>query len=266
MGCTEPISVALAAAIAKRTLGSLPDRVFITVSGNILKNVKSVVVPNTGGLRGVTAAAAAGIVIGDPERELEVLSGATEQDFEKIKTYLTQAEFSVEETTSGCVFDIGVRVFHGEDEAYVRIEGHHTNVIRIERNGESILKEEIANEECAECDPLSVADIYEFATTADLTEIKPLLARQLTFNLKIAAFGDNAHNRARAYAAAGSDARMNGCSLPVVIVSGSGNQGMTASLPVYVYAKHLGATEEKLYRALALSDLESGGSPPTAAR
>lgn len=273
MGCTEPISVALAAAIAKRTLGALPDRVLITVSGNILKNVKSVVVPNTGGLRGVTAAAAAGIVAGNPERELEVLSGATERDFEKIKTYLTQAEFSVEETTSGCVFDIGVRVLHGAEEAYVRIEGYHTNVIRIERNGESILKEEIASEECAECDPLSVADIYEFATTADLTEIKPLLARQLTFNLKIAeeglqkdyganvgktllaAFGDDVHNRARAYAAAGSDARMNGCSLPVVIVSGSGNQGMTASLPVYVYAKHLGATEEKLYRALALSDL-----------
>lgn len=273
MGCTEPISVALAAAIARKTLNALPERVEIYVSGNILKNVKSVVVPNTGGLRGVAAAAAAGIVAGNPEKELEVLTEIDSDRLQAIRDYLNETAFSVEEATNGCVFDIGIRAHSRSDEAYVRIEGYHTNVVCVEKNGKSLVTKELLAEGETEKDPLSVADIYEFATKQDLAEVKELLTRQLSYNLKIAeeglrgnygarvgktllgAFGNDVHNRARAYAAAGSDARMNGCPLPVVIVSGSGNQGMTASLPVYVYAEHLNADEETLLRALCLSDL-----------
>ena len=276
MGCTEPIAVAYAAAIARRTLGELPDNVEISVSGNILKNVKSVIVPNTGGLKGVTAAAAAGIVAGDADRKLQVLEGITEKDVKEIENFLSAASFEVKHANSGCVFDIGVRVSKDGNQAYARIEGHHTNVVCVEKNGEKIM--ECGKVGCAETpltdrSILNVNSICEFADCADLKDIEELIDRQLEYNLAISdeglkndygarvgkvllgAFGKDVHNRAKATAAAGSDARMNGCSLPVVIVSGSGNQGMAASLPVAVYAKELGVTKEKLIRAVALSDL-----------
>lgn len=273
MGCTEPIAVAYCAALARDALGATPDRVEIAVSGNILKNVKSVVVPNTGGMRGVRAAAAAGIVAGNAEKQLEVLSDVTEPQLAKIATYLQNTEISLSRMQSDRIFDIGVRVFHGADTAYARIEGFHTNVVCVERNGKALLTgaETTSNE--AERAPMSVREILEYADTVPLEDVYEVISRQINYNsaisaeglkndygarvgkILLSAFGDDVHIRAKAAAAAGSDARMNGCSLPVVIVSGSGNQGMTASLPVIVYAKELGVTEEKMYRAIVLSDL-----------
>lgn len=273
MGCTEPISVAYCAALARKTLASLPDRVEISVSGNILKNVKSVVVPNTGGLRGIAAAAAAGIVAGDSDKKLEVLAGVSEQDKDRIQNYCARTKITVTQAHTGCIFDIGVRAFASCDEAFVRIAGHHTNVVKIERNGEVLYDCETPEEDCCAYKGLSVENIVAFADEVDLDDVKEVLERQIAYNTAIAeeglkndygarigkvllsSFGNDVHNRAKAMAAAGSDARMNGCSLPVVIVSGSGNQGITASLPVIVYAAHLGVSHEKLLRALALSDL-----------
>lgn len=276
MGCTEPISLAYAAALARQVLGCLPESVEISVSGNILKNVKSVIVPNTGGLKGVCAAAAAGIAAGKADKKLQVLSEVTEDDFVKIKQYLNSASFKVTHAQNGCVFDIGVKVSNGDDNAFVRIEGYHTNVVEITKNGESILHNSrtyIGDGKLTDRSILNVRDIVEFADTVNINDIEEIISRQIEYNTAIAeeglkndyganlgkvllsAFGDGVHNRAKATAAAGSDARMNGCSLPVVIVSGSGNQGMTASLPVVVYAKHLNASREKTIRAVALSDL-----------
>ncbi len=274
MGCTEPISLAYAAALARETLGKTPSRVEISVSGNILKNVKSAIVPNTGGMKGVCAAAAAGIVAGDASLRLEVLSRLTDRDREKIGEFLRSAAFEVKKSTSECVFDVGVRVFSDQDSAFVRIEGHHTNVVAVERNG-TLLKSGRAVAETGGADRslLSVRSIVEFADCVDLAEIEELIDRQIRYNSAIAeeglkndygarvgkvllqAFGKDLHNLARATAAAGSDARMNGCALPVVIVSGSGNQGITASLPVVVYAKRMGATREQTIRSVLLSDL-----------
>ena len=274
MGCTEPISVAYAAALARDTLGRLPERAEICVSGNILKNVKSVVVPNTGGLRGIAAAAAAGIVAGVSERKLEALSEITDAQKTEISEYLSLTKITVTQAHTGCIFDIGVRVFHGNQTAFVRIAGHHTNVVKIEKNGEIILENELVSEEASYAhDNLSIKNIVEFADAVDISDIEEVIERQINYNTAISeeglkndygarigkvllsAFGSDVHNLAKATAAAGSDARMNGCNMPVVIVSGSGNQGMTASLPVIVYAKHLGVSREKLLRALVLSDL-----------
>lgn len=272
MGCTEPIALAYAAAIARKTLESMPDRVEIIVSGNILKNVKSVIVPNIGGLKGIPAAVAAGIVVGHPERKLELLSVVDDETRVQIREFLSKIPITVKKSHSGCVFDIGVRVFAGENTAYVRIEGRHTNVVAVERNGELKFNGDLC-EESYKSEIPDVAQLLEYVNNVPIGEIEPLVGRQIQYNSAIAreglendfgarvgktlmaAYGDSVHNRAKATAAAGSDARMNGCELPVVIVSGSGNQGMTASLPVVVYADHLGVSREKLLRAVALSDL-----------
>lgn len=276
MGCTEPISVAYAAALARHTLGAMPQKAEISVSGNILKNVKSVVVPNLGGMKGIAAAAAAGIVAGDSDKKLEVLASVTPADRQKITEYMQNAQFTVEQSHSGCIFDISVKVYNGEDSACVRIAGHHTNVVHIDKNGDSIIDEKCVDEQTdcgTDSDILTVDKIIEFADCVELSDVEELIDRQIRYNTAIAedglkndygakvgkvllsAFGSGVHNLAKATAAAGSDARMNGCSLPVVIVSGSGNQGMTASLPVIVYAKHLKKSREELIRALVVSDL-----------
>ena len=221
-------------------------------------------------------AAAAGIAAGKADKKLQVLSEVTEDDFVKIKQYLDSASFKVTHAQNGCVFDIGVKVSNGDDNAFVRIEGYHTNVVEISKNGDSILHNSrtyIGDGKLTDRSILNVRDIVEFADTVNINDIEEIISRQIEYNTAIAeeglkndyganlgkvllsAFGDGVHNRAKATAAAGSDARMNGCSLPVVIVSGSGNQGMTASLPVVVYAKHLNASREKTIRAVALSDL-----------
>ena len=275
-GCTEPIAVAYAAAVARDTLGDVPDRVDVSVSGNILKNVKGVVVPHTDGLKGVNAAAAAGIVAGVADKKLECISSANADDIAEIKRYLQSAEFHVSQSDSGCVFDILVRVRKGEDAACVRIAGSHTNVVHIEKNGKTLLDKRFERDDgacCSKDGELCVVDILEFADRVKIEDVEEVIGRQIRLNAAIAAeglkndygarvgklllksFGRDIHNVAKATAAAGSDARMNGCSMPVVIVSGSGNQGMTASLPVIEYAKYLKSSHEELIRALVVSNL-----------
>jgi len=276
MGCTEPIAIAYGAAKARAVLGTLPDKVTIAASGNIIKNVKSVVVPNTGGRKGIEAAAAIGIIAGDETAGLEVIAHAPEAAKAKLGSYLEQAVIKVEAAHSGHVLDIIVTVSKGSDTAAVHIVNEHTNIVKISRNGEILLEKEIITAVAAdkpdyEC--MTIEDIYDFAMTCDLADVRAILDRQIAYNTAIAdeglrndyganigktllkAFGNDIHIRARARAAAGSDARMNGCELPVVINSGSGNQGMTVSLPVIEYAKEVGATKEQLYRALLLANL-----------
>lgn len=276
MGCTEPIAIAYAAAVLRETLGRPAERMEVEASGNIIKNVKSVFVPGTGGLRGIPAAAAAGMAAGDPSLDLEVLSQIGEAEQARIREYLAYTPITVKLADSPLIFDILVRAWAGEDSALVRIANYHTHIVRIEKNG-AILKDlpvqAAAEEGLTDKSVLSVRGILEFAREADLSDVEETLSRQIRFNTAIAqeglrgdyganigqvllsAYGDDVKIRAKAMAAAGSDARMNGCGLPVVIVSGSGNQGLTAALPVIEYAKELGTDQETLYRALLVSDL-----------
>ena len=276
MGCTEPIAIAYAAAVARQTLGRLAQRMEVEASGNIIKNVKSVFVPNTGGLRGIPAAAAAGMVAGDPALELEVLSSIGEGEQAAIRQYLADTPIAVKLADSPFIFDIAIRAWAGEDSALVRIVNYHTNIVRVERNGQ-VLKEveaqAAAEEGLTDKSVLTVEGILEFAREAALADVEEAVGRQVRYNTAIAqeglrgdyganigkvllaTYGDDVKIRAKAKAAAGSDARMNGCSLPVVIVSGSGNQGLTASLPVVEYAKELGADWETTLRAVLVSDL-----------
>ena len=275
MGCTEPIAIAYAASLAGQQLGGMPERIHAGFSGNIIKNVKSVVVPGTGGARGIAAALAAGLVAGHPEKRLEVLSGLTEADAAQVRDLAKRCPVEIEPLDSGHIFDIQLTMTRGADEVRVRLVDAHTNVVLVEKNGVPVLArpvEAAAQEEQEDRKMLNVRDIVEFAETVDLNLLRPILERQLEMNLAIAEEGlrnpyganigktllaqsDDVRTRARAMAAAGSDARMNGCELPVCIVSGSGNQGLTASVPVAVYAKHLGASHEELLRALIVSDL-----------
>jgi L-cysteine desulfidase len=276
MGCTEPIALAYAAAKAKETLGCIPDRVELEVSGNIVKNVKSVVVPNTNGMKGLEAAAAAGIVAGKSEKKLEVISEVTDEQKEEIAEFLKTAKIDIRVSTSGVVFDIVVRLYRGEDSAVVRIAVFHTNIIYIEKNGEVILdlgEPSEGENGLADKSLLSIEGIVDFADTCDVADVKETIGRQIEYNTAIAEeglrgdwganvgstllkyCGDNVHTRAKAMAAAGSDARMSGCELPVVINSGSGNQGMTVSLPVLEFVKELKIDEETMYRALAVANL-----------
>lgn len=274
-GCTEPIAIAYAAALLRKTLGALPEGMQVEVSGNILKNAKSVVVPGTGGRKGIAAAAAAGAVAGDSEKLLEVIDGITPQQREEISAYLAHAKIAVSCVEEGLTLDIRIKGWQGENTAYVRIAGAHTNVVRIERNGETLLDLPTADPEHEKDAPgaLNTADIVAFADTVDLDLVRAPLMRQLSFNLAISDYGmehgcgasigrvllcegnGDIVARARAYAAAGSDARMNGAELPVVILSGSGNQGITASVPVAIWARERGFSEEALLRALIVSDL-----------
>ena len=276
MGCTEPIALAYAAAVARKVLGEMPDKVTIGASGSIIKNVKSVIVPNTNRLKGIPAAAAAGIVGGDPDKELEVIAHVTEEQIKGMRTFLDTAEITVEHVDNGLTFDIIVTLYKGENYSKVRIVNYHTNIVLIEKNGEILQEVEVQGESeegLTDRSLLSMADIWDFINTVDIADIKEMLDRQIACNMAIAEEGirgdyganigkvlidmngTDIRTRARAMAAAGSDARMNGCELPVIINSGSGNQGITASVPVIVYARELGVSEDKMYRALALSDL-----------
>lgn len=276
MGCTEPIALAYAAAKAREVLGEMPDKVVIEASGSIIKNVKSVIVPNTDHLKGIPAAATAGIIAGKAEKELEVIASVTPEDCAKMKEFLAQIPIEVKHVDNGLTFEIGVTVFSGESYAKVRIVNYHTNIVLIEKNGEKLLeiKVEGENEEgLTDRSLLDMKSIWDFVNTVDIADIYDVLHRQIEYNTAISEKGlrgnyganigsvlldmegTNIRTRAKAKAAAGSDARMNGCELPVIINSGSGNQGMTCSLPVIEYAKELKVSEEKLYRALALSNL-----------
>ena len=276
MGCTEPIALAYAAAKAREALGSLPDKVTIEASGSIIKNVKSVIVPNTNHMKGIPASAAAGIIAGKPEKELEVIAEVTEEQIKEMKEFLATRTIEVRHVDNGFTFEIGVRVSKGSDYAKVRIVNYHTNIVLIEKNGEILFEEKVDGEAESGLTDRSLLDmehIWDFANTVDIEDVREVIGRQIKYNMAISEEGfrgdyganigsvlldmegDNIRTRAKARAAAGSDARMIGCELPVVINSGSGNQGMTCSLPVIEYASELKSTEEQLYRALVLSNL-----------
>ncbi len=277
LGCTEPIAVAFAAASARKLLGRFPERLEVWCSGNIIKNVKGVTVPNTGGLKGVDAAAIAGVVGGDPELELRALEslGPAEQ---RATRELLAAGFSRTFLVEGVEnLYIEVKAFAGHESAEVLVKDAHTAIARLVRNGETLLdrSDKTACPSCPGCDRsgLNLRDILAFVEGVEVSELEGTIGRQIVLNTAIAdeglarpygvevgrtllkRYGDDLRTRARARAAAGSDARMSGCALPVVINSGSGNQGMTISLPVIEYARELGAGKERLYRALALANL-----------
>ena len=276
MGCTEPIAVAYAAAVAARALPVAAGKVSIVVSSNIIKNVKSVIVPNTGGLHGLEAAAAAGVIAGDPDKKLLVISQVTPAQQKEIAEYLKTGEFTVEESQSGALFDIQITLEGEGHRAMCRITGDHTNIVTIEEDGKTVFQREVPMEgeqESPEKALLTVENIVEFADCVDISHVKEILDRQIACNMDIAreglendygarigqvllrTRGEDVVTRAKAWAAAASDARMGGCEKPVVINSGSGNQGITASVPVIIYAEELEATQEQLYRALTVSNL-----------
>lgn len=276
MGCTEPIALAYCAAVAKKTLNLMPTKVLVEVSGNILKNVKSVVVPNTNGHKGIQSAVAAGIIYGHPELVLEVISKVTEEEKAQLDDFLERTEFEIRSIKSDEVLDIVISLFCKDEYAKVRVARSHSHVAYVEHNGEVVYQSafvEAKQAELADRKCLSVEKIVAFANEVNLDDVKEVLQRQIDYNTAIALEGlknpyganvgkvllhhdgDSIRVRARAMAAAGSDARMSGCELPVVINSGSGNQGMTTSLPVIEYAKELNATKEQLLRALVVSNL-----------
>lgn len=276
MGCTEPIALAYAASIAKRELNAIPDRVLVQTSGSIIKNVKSVIVPNTGHLKGIPAAVSAGIVAGNPDKELEVIADVSKDDIKNIEKFMQEKEIVVEHLDEGIIFDIIITLYKGEDYAKVHIINSHTNVVLVEHNHRILKSSDCINDmpsDNADYKLLNMKDIWDYVNHVDVEDIKEILDRQIAYNMAIAEEGlqadyganigkvilssdaNSLKTRAAAMAAAGSDARMNGCELPVIINSGSGNQGITVSVPVITYAKELKSTDEQLYRALALSNL-----------
>ena len=307
MGCTEPVALAYCAAVARSVLGEQPDRIKVEASGNIIKNVKSVVVPNTGGRRGIAAAAAVGVLGGDENARMQVIANVPDEVKKRLGAYLEQTPIEVAPLDSPCVLDMIVTVSKGEKSAKVRIADEHTNIVYIEKDGDELSaapstapanasadcsddasgeasapgmsrktsldsSPENVSENSLDYSLLTVRGIYDFACTCDLGDVCPVIERQIRMNTAISdeglrsdyganigkvllKGGTDVRTRAKARAAAGSDARMNGCELPVVICSGSGNQGMTASLPVIEYAKELQADHDTLVRALLISNL-----------
>jgi len=275
-GCTEPIAIAYCAAVARNTLGMIPEKVQIEVSGNIIKNVKSVVIPNTNGLKGIEAAAVAGIIAGDEAKTLEVISHVSEIQKKQIADYLEAADISVTSVQSDEPLDIAVKITGGGHTAKVRIAGTHTNIVFIQKDQSVIHEAKDTHEKntaSSETELLNIKDICDFAESVRIADIKDIFERQIKINTAIAEeglansyganigkvllhhYGRDITVRARAMAAAGSDARMSGCEMPVIINSGSGNQGIAASLPVIEYSKELGSSRESLYRALVISNL-----------
>lgn len=276
MGCTEPIALAYGAARARVVLGEMPDRVVVGASGSIIKNVKSVIVPNTDHLKGIPAAAAAGIVAGDADKELEVIASVSSEQTAQMKEFMEQVPITVEHIDNGITFDIVITLYKGVSYARVRIANYHTNIVLVEKNGEILEKKPVAGESeegLTDRSLLNMKDILDFARTVDIEDVREVLERQIDYNWAISEEGirgnyganigsvlldmegESVRVRAKAMAAAGSDARMNGCELPVIINSGSGNQGITASVPVIVYAKDMKVSHETLLRALTLSNL-----------
>lgn len=276
MGCTEPIAIAYGAAKAREILGCMPQHIEIQVSGNIIKNVKSVIVPNTGGLKGIAAAVVAGVIAGDADKKLEVISQVTAEEKVKMKQALTDIPVVVREADTDKIFDIILLLSAGESCVNLRISDYHTNIVYIEKD-KKILYEAgvtaLAETHLTDRSLLDVESIVDFADSVDPDDVSEVLDRQIAYNSAIAqeglkgtyganignvildTYGNDIKIRAKAAAAAGSDARMSGCELPVIINSGSGNQGMCASLPVIEYARELGVSHEMLLRALVVSNL-----------
>ena len=281
MGCTEPIALAYAAAKGRELLGCLPDKVLVKASGSIIKNTKSVIVPNTNQMKGIPVAVAAGIVGGKAELKLQVISEVTDEQVAGIQKFLEQVPIDVEPLDNGHVFDILIEQYAGEEKSVIRIADYHTNIIFIGKNNEILLDKTEGKQETRESErqdlskeiSLSMEDIWEFANEVNLDEVRETIQKQIDCNWAIAmegmnqkyganigkvlsdVYGDGVQNLACAMAAAGSDARMNGCEMLVVVNSGSGNQGMTVAVPILVYAKHLKSEEETVFRALVLANM-----------
>ena len=276
MGCTEPIALALAGARVRELLGKLPDRVEVKVSGNIIKNVKSVIVPNTGGLHGIGPAVCVGIVAGDAAKELQVISTVSDEQRTALKAFLETAKLDIQPAPSDLVFDIDIAVYSCDEFARLRIVNHHTNIVHMEKNGDVLLDLPVAEsseDRLTDKSCLNIESIVEFADCVDIEDVRECVGEQIRCTMAIAEEGLKGNwganvgsvllarqgglltKKAAAYAAAGSDARMSGCEMPVIILSGSGNQGITASVPVVVWARETGKSEEELLRAVTLSDL-----------
>lgn len=277
MGCTEPIAISYLSAYLKDLLGYIPEIVEVYVSGNILKNVKSVVVPNTNGMRGIRAAVAIGIIGGKKDLKLECLSKVSEEDILKCKEYLNKSSINVYNKDIGFIFDINIIMKYKDEVVEGRIIDNHINIVYLRKNNNILLEKPIHDEKklsnLTDHSVLNVSDIYDFSNEIELNKVEDLIKEQIECNMLIAevglrenyganigktllkAYPNDISIKAKAYAAAASDARMNGCELPVVINSGSGNQGITCSVPVIVYARELKIEEEKLIRALVLSNL-----------
>ena len=275
-GCTEPIAIAYGAAKLREVLGQAPEKVLAEVSGNIIKNVKSVIVPNTGGLKGIRAAIAAGVVAGEADQLLQVISRVPQEAHAAIARYTQDTPIDVVCADTPRLLDIRLTGWSGDHTALVHIANSHSNLVRIEKDGEVLLEKPLTDsseDSLTDKSLLNVADILAFADTVDLGLVSELIDRQIDYNSAIAQEGlennwganigsvllsdypADIKTEAKAWAAAGSDARMSGCEKPVVILSGSGTQGITASVPVIRYAHHLGANRDKLRRALLVSDL-----------
>ena len=275
LGCTEPIAIAYAAAKARSVLGRLPEQIHVQCSGNIIKNVKAVIVPTTGNMKGIETSAVLGAVGGNPDKKLEVLTDVTPEDLERTRELLRKKICKVSLLEGVSNLQIIVEMTAGQESSLVEIAFSHTNIVRIEHNGEVVMKKGMSAQNATETDRslLNLRDIYTFVNTVDVAQVSGLMEDQVRCNMAIAReglsnkyganvgstilehYGNDARTMARALPAAGSDARMNGCVLPVMINSGSGNQGMTVSLPVQVFADALGVSREKKIRALVLSNL-----------
>ncbi|PJI10061.1 MULTISPECIES: serine dehydratase subunit alpha family protein [Clostridium] len=276
MGCTEPIAIAYAAAYAKKVLGCIPEKVIVEVSGNIIKNVKSVIVPNTNHLKGIEAAVAAGIIAGKAEKKLEVISEVTEEEKQEIENYMNTHSIKVKPVENKFIFYIQMNLFYKNSFVKVKIVNYHTNIVLVQKDDKVIYEKEanVSHEEgLSDKKLLDIKDIIDFANSVDMDDIEDIIHRQIEYNSRISeeglkgdyganigkvllsTYGSDIKLRAKAKAAAGSDARMNGCELPVIIISGSGNQGMACSIPVIEYSKELKVSKEKLYRALVISSL-----------
>lgn len=276
MGCTEPICLAYAAAKAREVLGVMPERVEVLASGNIIKNVKSVIVPNTNGMKGIQAAAAVGIVAGDASKALEVIANVTPEQKKETEKFLKETPIKVKHVDTTEQLDVTIIVFKGEHRAEVRISGFHTNIVCIRKDDEILFQCEAISKpskKLTDRSCLSIARIIDFADSVEIADIQNIIGRQIEYNKAISDeglknkwganvgktllkyYGNDVKTRAKARAAAGSDARMNGCELPVIINSGSGNQGLTVSMPVLTYAEEYKVSDERLYRALVVSNL-----------
>lgn len=276
MGCTEPIALAYAGAKGRALLGTWPEKIIASISGMIIKNVKSVIVPNTGRMHGIAPAICAGIVAGDESKELQVISTVTQEQQEQLRAYLEKVQVEVHPAKSGLSFDIDLTMIVGTDTVRVRIANHHTNLIHLSKNEEVLVDlpaVEASEDHLTDKSCLNIQKIVEFADCLDVADVRDLVGSQIRCNLALAQEGLRGQwganigsvllhrqggllsKQAAAYAAAASDARMSGCEMPAVILSGSGNQGITASVPVAVYARELGKTEEEALRAVTLSDL-----------
>ena len=274
MGCTEPIALAFASAKAREILGETPERIIAECSGNMIKNVRCVSIPNSGGMTGIEAACVLGALCGDVSREMEVLESVTPEGLELSVKFIENGGCTVRYLESPIPLHFIIRLEKGENNAEVEVRHSHTNIVRISLNGKNIFEtEELSSEVLTDRSGLSVENIFEFANTVELSKIEPFAKRQIKCNMAIAKVGmeggygigigkemlemhpESVFTKMKAFAAAASEARMCGCNMPVIITSGSGNQGLASSVPVIIYATENSFPEEKMFRALAFSSL-----------